>query len=106
MIAVDIAWFLEEAGAEVIGPSGSIKDAMELLQSHTDGLDGAVLDINVRGERVFPVADVLARRRIPFVFTTGYDAMAVPEPYSSVRRFEKPIDYRVLIEALCKSFDH
>ena len=104
MIAADMAWGLEQAGAEVVGPSGSIRDALRLLQSHAERLDGAVLDINLREEPVFPVADALASRRIPFIFKTGYDATAVPEIYSSVRRFEKPVDHRLLIDALCKSF--
>src|SRR4051794_10747290 len=66
-------------------------------------LDGAVLDINLRNERVYSVADVLAARGVPFVFTTGYDAAVVPRPYSDAPRCEKPVDKERLIRCLSRS---
>ncbi|MDQ0995220.1 CheY-like chemotaxis protein [Phyllobacterium ifriqiyense] len=101
LIAIDLAYFLEGLGAEIVGPAGSVEDALELVASH-DGLDGAVLDINLRGRRVFPVADALASRNVPFVFTTGYDALVVPDEYESVPRCEKPIDQRLLASLIAR----
>ena len=100
MIAADLSFLVEEAGAEVAGPVGSVAEALSLIGTGGGELDAAILDINLGGERAFPVADALTSLHVPFVFTTGYDAMLVPEPYSSVRRMEKPIDRELLIQAL------
>jgi CheY-like chemotaxis protein len=95
LIAMDLSHFLEKLGAKIVGPAGSIEDALKLVESH-DALDAAILDINLRGGRVFPVADALANRGVPFVFTTGYDAFTVPDIYEDVPRCEKPIDENLL----------
>ena len=65
---------LLRAGAEVVGPACSVKEALELInQMAADGgLSAAVLDINLKGETVSPVADRLAALSVPFVFATGY----------------------------------
>ena len=65
---------LLRAGADVIGPACSVKEALELInQMAADGgLSAAVLDINLEGETVSPVADRLAALSVPFVFATGY----------------------------------
>jgi DNA-binding LytR/AlgR family response regulator len=100
VIATDIAVSLNALGVEVAGPVASVAEALALLESNGDRLDGAVLDINLGNERVFPVADVLRGRGIPFVFTTGYDAAVVPNSYSDVPRCEKPVDERRLVHVL------
>jgi DNA-binding response OmpR family regulator len=61
MIARDLALALEDAGAEVVGPAGTIQDALELIEDN-DGIDGAVLDVNLHGERIYPVADLLSQK--------------------------------------------
>jgi CheY-like chemotaxis protein len=95
IVATDLARALEDRGAHVIGPAGSIEDALELLAADRK-IDGAVLDINVRGERVYPVAEALRARGVPFVFATGYDSWVIPDAYGSVPRLEKPISARAL----------
>jgi hypothetical protein len=65
-----------------------------------DRLDGAVLDINLHDKRVYPVADALKARGVPFVFATGYDASMIPEPYVSAPRYEKPVDKARLMRFL------
>jgi CheY-like chemotaxis protein len=72
LIAEDLASVLSAAGATVVGPAYTVAGALSLIESG-DALDGAVLDVNLKGEAVFPVADALLSRSIPFVFTTGYD---------------------------------
>src|SRR5262249_25056703 len=89
----------ERAGAEVLGPVGRVKDALELLEG-CERLDGAILDINLSGEEVYDVADALEARAIPFVFATGYDADIIPERYARVTRCEKPIEPVKVGEAL------
>jgi hypothetical protein len=59
-----------------------------------------VLGINLRGEAIYPLADALRRRGVPFVFTTGYAEASVPEAYRSIQRWEKPFDADKLVEAL------
>lgn len=99
-IAADLAGSLEDIGIEVIGPVGSVEEALELVESAGARLDAAVLDINLRNERVYPVADALAARGVPFVFTTGYDADAIPSAYATAPRCQKPIDKAQLIRLL------
>src|SRR4051794_18564375 len=77
LIAASLARELEGRGAEVVGPAGSVRDALALVEAEGDRLDGAVLDINLRDERVYPVADALVARGVPFIFLTGYDARVI-----------------------------
>jgi CheY-like chemotaxis protein len=100
LIAADLASVLESAGVNVIGPAGSVGDALELVHLHGAGLDGAVLDVNLREERVYPVAQALTDRGVPYIFTTGYDAMAIPESFASAPRHQKPVDQTALLRQL------
>src|SRR3954466_12140820 len=100
LVAADLAASLESLGTEVIGPAASVGEALSFVEKDGARLDGAVLDINLRNERVYPVADVLTARGIPFVFTSGYDAVAVPTTYASVPRCEKPVDKTQLVRLL------
>ena len=90
---------LEDEGAVVVGPAPTVRKALRLLDTEPD-LDGAVLDLNLGAERVFPVADALQARGIPFLFTTGYDAAAVPQAWRHIQRLEKPIEMEVIARAL------
>ncbi|MDR9776001.1 response regulator [Rhizobium hidalgonense] len=99
MLAEDLCQELAEAGAVVIGPAQSLERAMELL-AVPDGLDAAVLDVNLQGKQVFPVADALLERQVPFVFTTGYDASVLPARFVSMRCCAKPLDMPRLMETL------
>ena len=78
-------------GVEAVGPAASVEQALELIE-HGGHLDAAVLDINLRGDVVYPVADALRARGVPFVFVTGYEQQPIPEEYRNVVRFRKPID--------------
>ena len=71
LLAEDLRMTLERYGAEVLGPVPSVGEAMASIADHPE-LDGAVLDMNLRGNMVFPVADMLVARGITFFFTTGY----------------------------------
>src|SRR5712675_1077763 len=84
------------------GPAGSVEEALKLVDNAGDRLDGAVLDINLRNERVYPVADVLTAHGIPFVFTTGYDSSVVPSAYAGAPRCEKPVDKVQLFRCLAR----
>jgi len=100
LIAADLTASLESLGVEVIGPAASVEEALSFIENNGGRLDGAVLDINLRNERVYPVADALTALGVPFVFTTGYDAVAVPAAYARAPRCEKPIDETQLVRWL------
>jgi CheY-like chemotaxis protein len=102
LIAVSLVLALEEDGAEVVGPAGSVRDALALVEAEDGRLDGAVLDINLHDERVYPVADALAARGVPFVFLTGYDAQGIPDAYTRVPRCGKPVSSMLLLRMLSK----
>ncbi len=99
LIALNIELAFREAGALVIGPCATVEAATGLLDAGTRP-DAAILDINVRETPVFPIAEILKRQQIPFVFATGYDRWAIPPQFVDVPRFEKPTDPAVLIKAV------
>jgi DNA-binding NtrC family response regulator len=92
IIAADLAASLEEAGVEVVGPAGSVNEALELIKRDGKRLICAVLDVNVGSQRVYPVADALIALGVPFVFTTGYDVIGIQPEYARAPRLEKPVD--------------
>jgi CheY-like chemotaxis protein len=88
LIAMDVADSLEEAGASVVGPTSSIEGATSLLR-HSK-VKAAVLDIRLRKQLVYPLADALAAQDIPYVFISGLDDEEVPEKYLDVPLCHKP----------------
>ncbi len=70
LIAVMVEDMLADMGGDVVGPAGTIAAALELARG--EALDAAVLDVNVRGERIDPVAEALMARGVPVLFATGY----------------------------------
>ena len=91
LIAHELASLLEEAGATILGPVPSVEDALALLDREND-VDGAVLDMNLAGTDVLPVADALSGRQVPFMFTTGYNSDVIPARYAHVPYCGKPLD--------------
>lgn len=95
----DMAQALLTAGARIVGPASTVAEALRVVAAATR-VDGAVLDINLQGEMVYPLADVLAVRGIPFVFATGYDRESIPERFESHLRCEKPVGVEEVAKAL------
>jgi CheY-like chemotaxis protein len=98
-LADDIARCLRSLGANVVGPVSELKGALDILNSG-ETIDGAILDINLKGEMVFPIARTLRALNRPFVFTTGYDPSAVDPEFQDVPVWEKPLDLLRMIHAL------
>ena len=94
MIAVLIEQVLQELGCVVVGPVGKLDAALRLAGS--EALDAAVLDVNIRGSEVYPVAERLRTRGIPFVLASGYGDWALPEAFRSQPRLTKPFTYKEL----------
>jgi CheY-like chemotaxis protein len=90
LLADDVRDELEAAGARELGPVATLIAATRLIGEEAQ-IDGAVLDINLGGELVFPAADMLVARHIPMVFTTGYSTIAIPPRFVHVTRCEKPV---------------
>lgn len=99
MIADDMRRLLERAGARVVGPVGTVAQALKLLDV-TDALDFAVLDLNLGGEKAFVIADRLRERGVRFVFATGYDQDATPSRFADVPHYEKPLDTWLFLQAM------
>lgn len=99
LVAHSLARMLQDLGAEVVGPAGTVHDAVRLLE--TVGCDGAILDVNLGRETVEPVADRLVALDRPFFFITGYSSPGLRSPeYQDVPRLRKPVDAPQLLAAL------
>ncbi len=97
-LADDIAKALEGLGAEIVGPVPTRDQAFALLEAGP--VDAAVLDINLKRQTVYPVADVLREHGVPFVFATGLAESSVPPAYRDVPLWEKPFKPEALARAL------
>jgi CheY-like chemotaxis protein len=100
MIRMMVADMLEELGYRVAAEAGDIDEAMKLAQSAD--FDLAILDVNVNGKVISPVADLIKARNRPFIFATGYGSAGVPEQYRDRPALQKPFQ----IETLAKMIDN
>ena len=94
LVAMMMRDLLGELGLSVIGPFSRLSEAM--VAAVHDEIDGAIIDINLGGEFVYPVADVLVARKIPFVFITGYGVESIESRFGSVPIVKKPVQRPVL----------
>ncbi len=99
LVAMLMQEMLEEHGATVMGPFLRVEDAQTFL-AHNRLPDAAVLDVNIAGEAVYPIAEVLDRNGILFVFMSGGDSRDLPSSFNHVPYFEKPIDSQALVPLL------
>jgi CheY-like chemotaxis protein len=97
-VAILIEEILESAGCIVTGPIPRLPEALDAVD-HED-YDVAVLDVNLAGERINPVADALSERNVPFLFVTGYGANALPSEYAQRPRVCKPFRMADLLGTL------
>ena len=98
MISMLIEDMVMDFGCEIVGPAARLDHALTLaLQAE---IDIGLLDINVDGSVVFPVADVLRFRGIPFIFSTGYDFRSLPERFRDCPTLSKPFSYQTFADTL------
>ena len=86
---------LVTAGCSVVGPFSTLASAIEA--SRREPFDLAILDVNLHGEAIFPLADELRERGVPFVLLTGYGAADLPQRFTASPRLSKPYDPAVLV---------
>ena len=99
LIAMELCSDLAALGWEIVGPASTIEEALRLF----DGaplLDAAVLDINLGGILVYPLAERLRSRNVPFVFCTGYEQLDSHESYQDYPIIRKPVNVGLLADEL------
>jgi len=89
-VALMLEAILEGFGCDVVGVAGTLSRGLEYAADEALAIDGAVLDINLGGEKVFPVAERLLARGVPFIFCTGYGVDGVPRDFAGVPTIAKP----------------
>jgi DNA-binding NtrC family response regulator len=95
LIALDVEAMLQGFGCEVVGPLSDLEDILLAIQAQP--LDGALLDVNLRGRQVFDILPQFINRNIPVVLTSGYDdASLFPHAFRELPRISKPFDQNTL----------
>ena len=103
LVALAMERTLAEFGCRVIGPVASVEEGARLAEQAF--MDGAILDINIRGGTSQPIAEALERRGLPYFFITGYGSpQMLPDRLRRVFRLSKPVNTRRLFEAMTQQF--
>ena len=91
---------LADHGCEVVAAASRISQALEMIADDAVVFDAAILDVNLGGEPIFPVAEALAAQGTPFVFATGYGAGGLPDHWRSRPTLQKPFSHDDVGKAL------
>lgn len=102
LVAMLLETILEDMECVPIGPVSNIEDG-EAMARDTADLDAALLDVNVAGRQVFPVAEALRARGVPFVFSTGYGEGGLPDEWRDAVTVQKPFTEAAIRDALMKA---
>ncbi len=98
MLADDLRELLDREGAVVVGPVATEADALALLEDGT--VDCAILDINLRGRMVYPLAHTLRERQVPFLFVSGYESSHPSAGFDDVELIQKPFAPELVIRGI------
>ncbi len=101
LVAMMMAELLRDIGFDVVGPFGSVAEAMSGIERQS--LDAAVLDVNLRGEMIYDLAEKLMGQGIPIVFVTGYGADSLDRRFASYPVLQKPVDSAALQRVLVRA---
>jgi len=102
MVAMLLEDMLGDLGCDLVGPAGSVSEAMELACADPS-IAAAILDVNVGGEPIYPVAEALRTRGVPFVFITGYGASEIDGRFTDALTVQKPFSMPMLCDTLAKA---
>lgn len=100
VLAIMVEDMLIDLGCVVVGVAGTVEKGMAIALATDVALDGAVLDVNIGGEPVFPIAEALTARGVPFVFATGYGTAGLEPRFARRPTVAKPFLLRTLEQAL------
>lgn len=100
MISLMLEDMLSDLGCTVVAVAGTLDQALGRIDEIAETTDGAILDINLGGQKSYPVAEALSQRHVPFVFSTGYDRGSLDARYRQVLTLAKPFQTVDLVEAL------
>lgn len=95
-LASDLSSVIVEMGAKVVGPVGTLSEAMQL--AGTEDVDLAVLDINLHGEMAYALVDDLLDRDIPVILATGYGIEGLPERFAGCHLVQKPYPVEQMVD--------
>jgi len=101
MIRMMVADMLEELGYKVAAEAGDIAEAMRLAQATE--FDIAILDVNVNGKVITPVAELITARNRPFIFATGYGSSGLPQEYRDRPALQKPFQLETLAQVIAST---
>ena len=99
LVAMLLETILEDMGCTPVGPASNIDDGLAMV-ADSEHLDAALLDVNVAGRQVFPVAEALKARGVPFVFSTGYGEGGLPDEWRGQSTIQKPFTEAAVRDAL------
>ena len=99
LVAAMLEDMIAEFGCVLAATAATVGEALAVLAADTE-IDAAILDVNLAGEKVFPVADILVSRGVPIVFSTAYDPADLPVRYPEARIIQKPYRAEDLAELL------
>ena len=102
LVAMLLETILEDMGCTPVGPIATVDEALEVVAADP-ALDAALLDVNVAGREVFPVATALKARNVPFVFSTGYGEGGLPDEWRAQPTIQKPFTENPIRAALFKA---
>lgn len=105
LVAMLLEDMLSDIGCQVVGPVPRVAKALDIVTDRNTALDVAILDVNVAGQEVFPVAEALVGRGVPFAFATGYGDSGVPDTWRGRPVLQKPFRQEQITAALARALD-
>jgi len=98
LVAMLLETILEDMGCMAVGPAATVDEGLRMAAD--EAIDAALLDVNVAGRQVFPVAQALKDRGVPFVFSTGYGEGGLPDEWRGQPTLQKPFTEAAVRDAL------
>ena len=102
LVAMLLETILEDMGCVPVGPAATVEEGLQVAGGD-EPLDAALLDVNVAGKQVFPIAEALKARGVPFVFSTGYGEGGLPDEWRGQATLQKPFTEAAVRDALMKA---